>query len=701
MVSASSPSARVARWAPRRARGGSTRRWERLPPRAAVAREDPSSSSSSSPRAGPSARELDAILARVAVMVSAATDMFPAKARETLAAHPELLAALARGDFDFDCDGVAETTLDEDPARDDSDSSSSDASVHVALGALVDRHVAASLAFLGDEAGVPPAALGALVAAHPTVLSASVPERLRPAWAFLRRPANRGGCGLSPREAVDAAANDPTMLTRDVATSLEPALAVLVEDVGVRPRDAAGMGMLRRDVAERASRAAAFFAVECGLGSVAAKALARRDPRVVLRDVDAAYRPTLEVMRETGMSLDDIAKVVAKAPGALAQSSPARVRRKLAFFAEAPCRLGADGAARVVAQWPTALTLSVENNLAPTHAFLASGLGLGETGVRAVLLKCPNVFGLTRATIRDKFAFLADKFLGAANAVAMVTRMPALLTISLENNLEPTAAFLIEACEEMLERDEGREDGSVDGSESVSEREAAEEKRCESESERRRRRSERVRARRRSAAAEIVAASPSLLGMSVERKLRPTLAYLRATFPSMTAATAFKSLTYSLGGNIAPRRNLLTSRGLDGRWAPSTFLAWTADAFCENVGVDRKAYDDEVARCQTAFAAEYAAKTAAGGPGARRGGEEGEEGGRPVVEGPRESRSPGGAIRSAIRARAAVPAPESAAERREARRRARTEAAARNRDRTQEGGGERAQDGGGERAPSE
>ena len=373
---------------------------------------------------------------------------------------------------------------------------------------------------------------------------------------------------------------------------------------------------------------------------------------MVLRDVDAAYRPTLEVMRETGMSLDDIAKVVAKAPGALAQSSPARVRRKLAFFAEAPCRLGADGAARVVAQWPTALTLSVENNLAPTHAFLASELGLGETGVRAVLLKCPNVFGLTRATIRDKFAFLADKFLGAANAVAMVTRMPALLTISLENNLEPTAAFLLEACEEMLERDEGREDGSVDGSESVSEREAAEEKRCESESERRRRRSERVRARRRSAAAEIVAASPSLLGMSVERKLRPTLAYLRATFPSMTAATAFKSLTYSLGGNIAPRRNLLTSRGLDGRWAPSTFLAWTADAFCENVGVDRKAYDDEVARCQTAFAAEYAAKTAAGGPGARRGGEEGEEGGRPVVEGPRESRSPGGAIRSARFARA-------------------------------------------------
>jgi len=48
--------------------------------------------------------------------------------------------------------------------------------------------------------------------------------------------------------------------------------------------------------------------------------------------------------------------------------------------------------------------------------------------------------------------------------------------------------------------------------------------------------------------------------MSVERKLRPTLAYLRATFPSMTAATAFKSLTYSLGGNIAPRRNFLPTR---------------------------------------------------------------------------------------------------------------------------------------------
>ena len=254
---------------------------------------------------------------------------------------------------------------------------------------------------------------------------------------------------------------------------------------------------------------------------------------------------------------------------------------------------------------PAALTLSVENNHAPTHAFLASG-GLGETGVRAVLLKCPNVFGLTRATIRDKFAFLADKFLGAANAVAMVTRMPALLTISLENNLEPTAAFLLEACEEMLERDEGREDGSVDGSERGERRRRRKKDAAASGG----RRSERVRARR--SAAAVIAASPSA-GMSVERKLRPTLAYLRATFPSMTAATV-QIVDVQSGREHRAAAKLADVARLGREVGPVGVPRVDRDAFCENVGVDGEAYDDEVA-CQTAFAAEYAAKTAAGGRG--------------------------------------------------------------------------------------
>ena len=228
------------------------------------------------PRAGPSARELDAILARVAVMVSAATDMFPAKARETLAAHPELLAALARGDFDFDCDGVAETLLDEQPARDsdssssasDSDSSSSDASVHVALGALVDRHVAASLAFLGDEAGVPPAALGALVAAHPTVLgvrSRAPPPRV----GVSPPPANRGGAAYpsGSRRRRGERPDDVDARRRHLARARAR---------GARrgrrraPRAARGgecSGARRRTRVARG----AFFAVECGLGSAPPK----------------------------------------------------------------------------------------------------------------------------------------------------------------------------------------------------------------------------------------------------------------------------------------------------------------------------------------------------------------------------------------------------------------------------------------------
>ena len=230
MVSASSPSARVARWAPRRARGGSTRRWERLPPRAAVAREDPSSSSSS-PRAGPSARELDAILARVAVMVSAATDMFPAKARETLAAHPELLAARARGDLDFDCDGVAETPRRR-PGRDSTSSSprvrfdSSSRTLPFTSHSAPRRPARRRLARVPRRRGGVPRRSGALVALALTQLGVRS-ERSAP-----RVPAGRIAGRVLSRGSRRRRGERPDDVDADVATSLEPALAVLVEDVG-------------------------------------------------------------------------------------------------------------------------------------------------------------------------------------------------------------------------------------------------------------------------------------------------------------------------------------------------------------------------------------------------------------------------------------------------------------------------------------
>ena len=75
--------------------------------------------------------------------------------------------------------------------------------------------------------------------------------------------------------------------------------------------------------------------------------------------------------------------------------------------------------------------------------------------------------------------------------------------------------------------------------------------------------------------------------MSVDRKLRPTLTFLRARYPDIEPSAALRMATFSLNGNIAPRVRLLERRGMRDRWKPSTFLVWNAGKFCEKTGTSR------------------------------------------------------------------------------------------------------------------
>jgi hypothetical protein len=160
---------------------------------------------------------------------------------------------------------------------------------------------------------------------------------------------------------------------------------------------------------------------------------------------------------------------------------------------------------------------------------------------------------------------------------------------------------------------------------------------------------------------KIITRHPSLLAMSVERKLRPTLTFLRLHYPDCTLPTAMKLCTFSLGGNIIPRVRMMQKYeaacdegNQRDRWSVATVMGVNIDKFCRKVGVSRAEYDAEVAACKAELQKELAAIDAAAA-GKQSAGK----------APPRTSKE------SAMRARSFVPAGTDADERRAARRKKR------------------------------
>ena len=337
------------------------------------------------------------------------------------------------------------------------------------------------------------------------------------------------------------------------------------------------------------------------------------------------------------------------------------------FFLRETCGLDAERINKLVSAAPSIVTLSVTRNLEPTFAFLARELGLGEAGARAVLAKAPSVFGLRRENVGPKFAFFAERA-GRDAAVAIFTKAPSLLGTSLERNIAPTASWIVDACARV-----GFGDGPA-GSESASK--SADETRV-------------VRSKVRlnspltfetprdafvsssvsdarvvkkwdPRAVDVLVSCPSLLGMSVEGKLAPTLRFLQTRFPNAPAPVLLRAGTFSLRGHVAPRVELLAETGLSARWAPGTFLAWNVATFCAKTGVGREAYDAKVRSCRDRDfeAPDSRGRSRGGATEAEKESEKKALGLETVSrDGGDDGRDASASIRSAIRARAEASAP--------------------------------------------
>ena len=94
-------------------------------------------------------------------------------------------------------------------------------------------------------------------------------------------------------------------------------------------------------------------------------------------------------------------------------------------------------------------------------------------------------------------------------------------------------------------------------------------------------------------AVRVLAKVPMLLGYSVERKMRPTVDYIRETHPDVCAYRALKMCTNSLGGTIMPR--CYFKRARVGAALLVTAVHMSKSRFCEKVGITVAEYDEKAA----------------------------------------------------------------------------------------------------------
>jgi len=576
-----------------------------------------------------------AVVERVAVLVLAATGIPIGETSAALAARPGLVRALvSKDETERRNSGAASSVNDlvndvndvdtvEDTVERRDDRSMSDSRSLIDETFRAERRAASALRFLTREVGFSAETLARTLRARNGhgffLIAADVDETSRRTFAFLRQPRAAGGAGLSLSTAARAASRDPRLLLAD-AEDVRARFAWLTDVAGVRPADAfathaddSSLVMLVSPVPPTRERAASaaeaetaadpeppdafadvdrlgaayeFLRVECCLGAFATRAMLRKYPNALTKDVENTMRPALVALR-AHVSGDAAAKVIAKYPSVLTLL-PETLEKKF-FFLRETCALDGERINKLVSAAPSIVTLSVTNNLQPTFAFLAYELGLGEDGARAVLAKAPSVFGLRRENVGPKFAFFAERA-GRDAAVAIFTKAPSLLGTSLERNIAPTAGWIVETC---VSVGFGR---APSGGELPSSTTRGARPNDDDENSRTKKTHPRPWDPR---AVDVLVSCPSLLGMSVERKLAPTLAFLLAHFPDAPAPILFRAGTFSLRGHVAPRVFLLAESGAIRRWAPGTFLAWNVGTFCEKAGVSREAYDAKVRSCKS------------------------------------------------------------------------------------------------------
>ena len=430
-----------------------------------------------------------------------------------------------------------------------------------------ERRIARNLEVLVNELGCAPADLAAIVRAFPGVLALDADDDVRAVVQFLTGPIPLGGVGMTKAAAKELLVRrEPKMLGQSVKDALRPKFEYLVEHAGLRPGNVGDMLWL--DLETQIKPRVEFLALECGMGSTAAAAAIRNFPpsqsHVLYRhfeNPENMARKALKCLREeVGMSAEQVSFAIGRFPKIL-DYSPEKIAGCFEFL-RSTCALTEEECRRVIAATPQVVGLSVEENMAPKHRLLVHELGLGEDGAREVIACFPNLWTVANDNIRARFTFFLETVgCSREDLTAMLASHPhGVLSLSTDNILE--SMNFIENVFATLPADDTQRRTLGDGGP-------------------------------RELAVAVLAKVPMLLGYSVERKMRPTVDYIRETHPDVCAFRALKMCTNSLGGTIMPRCYFKERAGWNVLLVTAVHMS--KSRFCEKVGITVAEYDEKAA----------------------------------------------------------------------------------------------------------
>ena len=430
-----------------------------------------------------------------------------------------------------------------------------------------ERRIARNLEVLVNELGCAPADLAAIVRAFPGVLALDADDDVRAVVQFLTGPIPLGGVGMTKAAAKELLVRrEPKMLGQSVKDALRPKFEYLVEHAGLRPGTVGDMLWL--DLETQIKPRVEFLALECGMGSTAAAAAIRNFPpsqsHVLYRhfeNPENMARKALKCLREeVGMSAEQVSFAIGRFPKIL-DYSPEKIAGCFEFL-RSTCALTEEECRRVIAATPQVVGLSVEENMAPKHRLLVHELGLGEDGAREVIACFPNLWTVANDNIRARFTFFLETVgCSREDLTAMLASHPhGVLSLSTDNILE--SMNFIENVFATLPADDTQRRTLGDGGP-------------------------------RELAVAVLAKVPMLLGYSVERKMRPTVDYIRETHPDVCAFRALKMCTNSLGGTIMPRCYFKERAGWNVLLVTAVHMS--KSRFCEKVGITVAEYDEKAA----------------------------------------------------------------------------------------------------------
>jgi len=137
-----------------------------------------------------------------------------------------------------------------------------------------------------------------------------------------------------------------------------------------------------------------------------------------------------------------IKSIIVKMPGLLAYDS-ALLQRKIDAITDA-LHLSKSEVRSIITNYPQALTHDIESGTIPMIRAVQSALDLSQDQVRNVFVKCPSLFGYSIELVVSKCVCFVDDMGFTSDQVSeIVARQPVVLSLSMENNVKPKVAYLL------------------------------------------------------------------------------------------------------------------------------------------------------------------------------------------------------------------------------------------------------------------